>query len=148
MGGDDEIALATIKGIKPIAIPEGEYDLVFQYHVTGYLYGRSPKICCFFKIVTMGEFYEMVFPRYYNVRTLTSKPRKGGSFETGWKSDFMREYVRVHGMPQRPDRVSPNDYRNVIVRGQVGTVKTDSKQRSIPDPLRYSVIKEILRKVQ
>lgn len=133
----------TIYGDSLPRVPDGEYELSFQDHTTTYLYGRSPKVCCYFKIVTIGPHFEQILPRYYNVKTLNTKPRKRGGFTVGRHSDFLREYVRLFGLPSRQDRISTEAFRNVIVIGRTKTVDVDSKQRVIPEPLRYSVIAEL-----
>lgn len=137
-----------IDGERPALIDPGVYDLAFQFHKTGYLFGRAPKVMCYFKIITQGPCFGVSLCRYYNVKTLTSKPRKGGAFKIGWKGDFIREYALLFGLPQRIDRISTEAFRRAIVRGKVTTVATDSKKRSIPDALRYSVISELLEVVQ
>jgi hypothetical protein len=137
-----------IEGERPALITPGEYELAFQYHRTLYLFGRAPKVACYFKIMTMGQHFELILPRYYNAKTLSSKPRKGGAFKVGWHSDFLREYAALFGLPPRLDRVSTETFRNVILRGRVAQVTTDSKQRVIPDPLRYSVIAELTGRAQ
>lgn len=136
-----------IEGERPLLVEPGEYELAFQFHRTMYLFGRAPKVACYFKIMTMGKHFEVILPRWYNVKTLSSKPRKGGGFKVGWNCDFVREYASLFGLPARMDRISSETFKTVIVRGQVVTVTTDSKQRQIPEALRYSVIKEITGRV-
>lgn len=137
-----------IEGDRPVLIAPGEYELAFQWHRTLYLFGRAPKVACYFKVMTMGPHFEMILPRYYNAKTLSSKPRKGGAFKVGWHSDFLREYAALFGLPARLDRISTEAFKTAIVRGRVETVTTDSKQRQIPEPLRYSVIVELIGRVQ
>jgi hypothetical protein len=134
----------AIDGERPILVTPGEYDFAFDYHETAYLFGRAPKLCCYFHIVTPGQFFEAQLCRYYNVKTLASKPRKGGAFKIGWKSDFLREYAILFGLPPRLDRVSTEAFKSKIIRGRVTSVSRDSKQRVIPESLRYSVISELV----
>lgn len=138
----------TIEGDRPVLIEPGEYELAFQFHRTLFLFGRAPKLCCYFKIITPGKYFGVTMCRYYNVKSLTGKPRKGGAFKVGWYSDLVREYVTIFGLLSRPDRISTTTYKTAIVRGRVGIVCTNSKQRSIPELLRYSVITELLGRVQ
>lgn len=142
--GRDDVGEAQIEGEPPSLVAPGIYDLAFQYYETTYLFGRAPKVICRFIVATPGEFFERTLVRYYNVLTLNSKPRRGGSFRIGWKSDLLREYVNLFGMPSRLDRLSLEQMKNRIIRGRVVTVARDAKQRSIPEPLRYSVISELL----
>lgn len=138
----------AIAGDRPVRIEPGEYELAFQFHRTLFLFGRAPKLCCFFKIVTLGKYFEVIVPRYYNVQSLAGKPRKGGAFKVGWHSDFVREYATIFGLPLRPNRISTEIFKTAIVRGRVDTVSTNSRQRSIPESLRYSVITELMERVQ
>lgn len=147
-GAEQDNGQGSIEGERPVLIDPGIYDLTFQYHRTLYLFGRAPKLCCYFKIITQGKYFGITLCRYYNVKTLASKARKGGAFKVGWHSDFVREYTAVFGLPSRPDRISTETYKTAIVRGRVGIVVTDSRQRPIPEPLRYSVITELLERVQ
>lgn len=142
----DSQAECSIKGEQPAIVDPGEYELVFKYHKTTYLFGRAPKVAAFFEIVTPGKFNGIVLPRWYNVLNLSSKPRKGGTFDIGWHSELLREYVSVFGAPQRNDRVSLTRYAEAVVVGVVEMVKANSKGRSIPEALRYSVIREIKRR--
>lgn len=139
---------AQIEGERPVLIEPGEYELAFQHHKTLYLFGRAPKIACYFNIVTQGKYFGVQLARWYNAKTLKSKPRKGGAFSVGWHSDFVREYAAIFGLPPRLDRFSTEAFKTAIVRGKVETVTTDSKQRRIPDVLRYSIIKELTGRVQ
>lgn len=138
----------SIEGNRPILIDPGEYDLAFQFHRTLYLFGRAPKIACYFSIVTQGRHFGVQLARWYNVKTLNGKQRKGGAFKVGWHSDFVREYAAIFGLPPRLDRISTEEFRRAVVRGRVDTVTTDSKQRQIPEPLRYSIIAELTGRVQ
>lgn len=139
---------ALIDGERPLLIEPGHYELVFVHHETAYMFGRAPKLICYFRIVAQGPYHGMIVRRYYNVKTLASKPRRGGSFKIGWHSDFVREYATLFGLPDRMDRISTERFKSAIVRGKVVTVDHDSKGRSIPHPLRYSVIKELTEIVQ
>lgn len=137
-----------IEGEKPILVEPGVYDLSFQYHKTHFLFGRAAKLCCYFNIVSYGKYFEVSVCRYYNVNSLTSKPRKSGGFKVGWKSDFVREYATLFGIPPRLNRISTEIFRTAIVRGRIDTVTKNSRGKVIPEPLRYSVISELLERMQ
>src|SRR5947209_2097019 len=81
---------ALICGDKPPLIDEGEYDLHFLHHETQVLCGgKAPKVALRFRIVTPGSFFGMIVPRYYNVRAIAGRPRKGGKFQVGWQSEIV-----------------------------------------------------------
>ena len=134
---------SIIEGDKPPLVPEGNYELVFQYHKTGYVLGRAPKLMCYFKIANLGEYNGVMLMRYYNVKSLNSKARKGGSFRVSWKKDFVREYVNLFGLPKRLNRINTEILKTAIIIGKVRTVKEDYKGRPIPELLQYSVIEEL-----
>ena len=144
MARDHEESEGQLEGDCPVKIEPGVYNLAFQFHRTLYLFGRAPKLYCYFKITDPGKYYGITVIRYYNVKTLNSKPRKGGSFRIGYHSDLMREYVTLFGWPARKDRISTRAFELVIVRGRIRTVTHDAKQRLIPEPLQYSVIAELI----
>lgn len=134
----------AIEGEIPPLVEEGIYSLVFDHHRTRYLFGRAAKLYCYFKITDPGPFNGVRLVRYYNVKSLQSRPRKGGAFNVGFHSDFVREYVMLCGMPERLDRMSTRQFKNFIAKGRVVTVREDAKRRPIPEGLRYSVIAEII----
>lgn len=142
------LAEGILEGEKPPLIEPGVYDLGFIHHRTAYLFGRAPKLILHFRVVQCGAGNGVILCRYYNVKTLNSKPRKGGSFKVGWRCDFVREYVTLFGMPARLDRISTETFKTQIVRGRVTTVERDNKGRPIPEGLRYSVISELLESVK
>jgi len=148
MAALENVGEAMIEGDRPVVVAPGPYELVFDHHCTQYLFGRAPKLVCYFRIVTQGPCFGHMVRRFYNVKTLSGKPRRGGAFKVGWHSDFLREYAALFGLPERVDRVSTERFKSVIVRGRVATVCRDSKGRSIPDALRYSVVHELLEVVQ
>lgn len=137
-----------IEGDRPARVNPGIYELAFDHHKTAYLFGRAPKIYCLFRIVTQGEYFGTMIARYYNAKSLNSKPRKGGAFRVGWHSDFVREYATLFGLPARIERMSTETFKTKIIRGRVKTVSTDAKHRKIPEPLQYSVIDELIEVVQ
>lgn len=133
-----------IEGDRPILVEPGEYELIFQHHRTAFLFKKAPKLCLYFKIVTPGKFNGIQLARWYNVKRISGKPRKGGAFTIGWHCDFLREYVTLFGVPNRIDRISTQRFKTVVVKGRVFTVTKDSSQRGIPDKLQYSIVKELL----
>ena len=137
-----------IQGKRPTVILPGKYEMTFQYHETRYLFGRAPKLYCHFKIVSIGDYFEQVVVRYYNLKSIKAKPRKGGAFQVGWHSDFVREYAMLFGLPQRLDRISCETFKGKIISGAIGTVSRNHKQKSLPDGLQYSVVTELIEVVQ
>lgn len=137
-------ATAGVVGPIPILVEEGIYDFRFHHYET-VKYGRDSKIVLTFSIVTVGSsFFESRLPKWYPVRWVAKHRKKSGQFKVGYHQDFLADYTRLFGRPQRLDRISFEPFRRCIVRGRVETVKTNSRQKAIPPELRYSVIRDLI----
>ena len=135
----------TITGAKPAKIKPGEYDLAYRYFETSKLMGgRVSKLAVWFKVVSMGESFDALLPRYYNVQ-LIGKPGKYGAFKVGWKSDFIREYAALFGLPTRKDRIPMGRFERVIIRGAVRNVSKSFRQDDIHPDAQYSVIDKLIK---
>lgn len=134
-----------ISGQMPLIKP-GIYDLSFMHSQTGYMFGRAPKVMYWFKIISMGDYFDTKIPRYYNAKRLIGQPKKYGNFEVGVKSDLVREFFNLfpHYKCKRLDRLPTSMLEGVIVKGRVETVKKDYKQRKRHEILHYSIITELL----
>ena len=74
-----QLAQGTVCGEKPPLVKPGVYDLAFLHHETARLFGgRALKLVLWFRIITLGEYFEVVLPRYYNVLSIKGKPQKYG----------------------------------------------------------------------
>ena len=125
-------------------VPEGEYVLRFDFHETKRIF-KSGKIYLHFRIMNTGEHFEKPITAYYNCSVM-GKPGRGGKFRAGWKSNLMREVVGLTGeLPKRTDRLNLNQLKTMLILGEVGTVNKTSQQRDLTEPLRYSVVRELLR---
>lgn len=125
-------------------VEPGTYLLQFVRHETVRQF-RSAKLILYFRVVTAGPALGAILCRYYAVQSVATKSRrKGGSFQFGQKCDFFREYCRVLGPPSRPDRITPVNYRNSVVTGEVVTVTMGHDQLEIPDGARYSKVARLL----
>lgn len=133
----------------------GNYEFMYVKHETDLYFGRAPKLVMWFKIVSMGECFETVLPRYYNVKQLIGPKGKNGKFKVGRQSDFLREFVTLfpdavdsNPRKRRLDRLPMSGFKSVILQGHVSTVNRTAKQRAIPEALQYSVISELIRVVK
>ena len=135
----------SFDGEKPALVDDGTYSVVFEYYETIKFNGKYPKLAIWFHIIDSGSFFEMRIPGYYNVKTIQGKPRRWGSFKTGWKSDFTRQYARLFELPQRLDRMPMSGFKDCIIKARIRTVCKDYKQRKIADSLKYSVIDELIK---
>ena len=131
-----------------ILIPDGEYQLSYRHHVTWNFMGRSPKLIITFRIMDMGEHYEKPILSYYNVNKIIGKPRKNGHFSAGWRSNIMMDYATCFEKPPRKDRISMCRFKEHFVIAKIRTVTKNREQKKYPDSLRYSVVHELLGKVE
>ena len=92
----------------------------------------------------MGEHFGKTLTRWYNARRLIGKFGPNGRFQVGRGSDFLQDYVRLVGMPQRTDRISLARLRHVLISAEVMTVTKDYEQNEILAPLQYSVIRKLI----
>jgi hypothetical protein len=127
-------------------IKPGTYDLAFiEYETVRMFKGRAHKIVLWFRIVTMGEYFGAVLPRYYNVERVGKRRAKNGNFKAGLKGDFLREYCTLFpNLIQRRDRIPMSPFRQSIILGKIGTCKK-ARGREIPIELQYSRIEQLLK---
>ena len=128
-------------GDKQPLIDPGIYEFAYHTRWLGYLYGGAPKLIIIFRVVTEGSAYGKKLYRCFNLKGLN---KKRGDFSVGRRGDFYYEYVRLFGVEPNKNRISMTPFRNVIIKATVRTVNTDYKQRPLPEPMRYSVIKELI----
>ena len=131
---------------KPPLIKPGEYSLGFDYHLTARLFNQ-PKLILLFTELSDGDNHGVKLKRFYNVRSLIGKAGKNGKYRpSGWSSDLIREYANLFGdVPDRLDRFSLKPFKDVIITGEVKTVKKDSKKRGIHECVQYSVIERLIK---
>ncbi len=141
--GREETAVINLD-TAPLVDP-GVYRLAFIHYRTALVYGKAPKVALRFRIVDNGPFFEVELDRWYNCKRLIGKPCKGGNFEIGRHSDFLREYLTMFpDALKRRDRVSFKPYRTNLITGRVETVTQNAKQQSLPELMQYSIIRELL----
>ena len=133
-----------IEDDKPPLIAPGDYWLGYLYHQTCILWG-APKLALWFTVLDDGDVHGTKLARYYNVKSLLGPPRKYGQFRVrGWQGDFVTEYVTLFGEPDQLKRVSLSPFKNVLIKGEIRTVTSNSKKHPIPDCLQRSVIDRLI----
>lgn len=144
-GGNEPSEGPTFGIERQTVVAPGLYRLAFVNATTALAFQKAPKLALRFRIVDMGEYFGMQLDRWYNVKRLIGRPGRGGRFQTGRHSDFLREYLTLFpDAVKRLDRMSFKPYRSVIIRGRVETVTHNKKQQPLPAPLQYSIIRELL----
>ena len=137
-----EIGDASLDGERPALLTPGMYTVIFDYHETKQMFGSALKVVLWFKVSEPGENFGKRLGRYYNVTRVLSRGRNG-RFKVGWRSDFLREYTRLFGLPHRLDRIPMSNFSRDALVAVVRTVGQTSTQIAIPEPLQYSVIAEL-----
>ena len=124
----------------PAHVPPGVYRLSYHHRRFVQRFDRTI-LEVYFKVQDFGEHFGKIIVRYYNVRL----SEKGKSFTASPQSDFVRDYCVVFG--RRPKfRLAPlNDFKRVIVEGEVGSVKKDYLRRKHLELMQYSTVKKLLR---
>ena len=93
-----------------------------------------------FRIVDDQKYEGTELYRYYNVDWLR-RPCGREVIKAGWKSDLMRDYVRLfEEKPRRTDEICFRKFKDKMMWGEVVTVEEDSRGRDIHELLRYSRI--------
>lgn len=131
-------------GLAP-CIPPGNYLTSFQRMRTCMMFGRQPKVIMTFGVVD-GEHMGTQLEKFYNAKQLIGKQGPRGQFKVGRSSDYLFDYVRLHGAPARLDRLPTSAWRNSVYTVKVRTVKTRRGGDALPDALHYSVIDKIISK--
>lgn len=127
----------------PLLTP-GRYEVCYEFHETVLLF-RQPKLVLWFRVVEMGEYFEKVIPRYYNIKRTIGKPGRGGRFQAGRSSDFVREYANAFSNRiVRLDRIAMEPFKGALLAARVRTVKKDRKQDDLAASLHYSVVEALL----
>ena len=133
----------VIDGERPALIPEGIYEGVYIKRDLWRFHG-GPKLSLQFRIVTMGDAFETALYRHYPVQRFS---KRSGTFKVGWKSDFVREYGRLFGLPRSLKSIGTAPFESCIVKLRVQTVTSDYRQDPIPEEQCYSKVAQLLEVV-
>jgi len=129
----------------PPKIPPGEYAVQMKTFKTAMMFVKAPKLIIDFVIVAQCEHFELVLPKYYNVKRLIGHPQEGGRFKAGATGDFARDYFHLLKMgDRRLDRLPMSAMEGVTFLAKVSTVKR-ARDRDIPEALQYSKIDRLIK---
>src|SRR5665213_736967 len=120
-----------IEGERPALVTPRVYDLKFEYFETARMFGRALKLILWFSIAETGDDFQKTVARYYNITRIIGTPQRDGAFKVGFRSDFLREYATLFGMPLRLDRIPMSNFKGCFVTGKVKTVTTGRNQQEI-----------------
>ena len=104
-------------------IPDGNYQLRFDYYETAIHFGKACKVILHFTVLDFGKFFETKLCRYYTVERLIGKPGRNGRFKIkGQTSCLITEFLNCHpdaDIPKRLDRLPMSCWKGKIVMGFV-----------------------------
>lgn len=151
-GWDDTASAASVSqlpagefsGAQPALIPPGLYVLRMTHWRTAILWGRSPKLGLHFRVCDFGPHFDVELVRWYNVDKITGRPSLRGRFKIGWRNDLVRDYCALVSDLKRLDRIYLDRLESLLIRARVETVTVNSRQKALPEPLHYSVVRELL----
>jgi hypothetical protein len=123
-------------------IPPGEYLVTYLRHETAVMFTR-PKAFVHFRIVD-GPYAGVPVYGAFRVKQLRGRPRKQGQFTLGRSSELFRQYARLTGGRERPDRIALSNLKNCVLRVRVRTVDHDFRQRTLPESCQYSIVGDLL----
>lgn len=127
---------------RPPLIPPGIYNLAFiSYELKSMFRGKAHKMYLHFSVTDAGPGFGKKLVAYYNLQWINGK-----KWKCGFKSNFLRDYVRLFDeVPERLDRVPMTPFKNHIIKAKVKTVTHGADQKPIPKLLQYSVIQELVK---
>lgn len=121
-----------------VQVPPGIYDVMYVEHFLTRAFDGG-KLGVNFKIITMGEHFEKVLTAWYRV-----KLTKGG-FKVGPHSKFARDWRLIFRRgANRWDRVPMRALSGLVIRVKARTVTHDYEQRPLDPVNQYSVIDELI----
>ena len=122
----------------PPLVPEGLYELKFTGHEYARMFRNNTKLIMNFRVTTFGAYFEVKLQRFYNIKKQTRSYRatSGMDFTREMRNCF-NDAVLKKGMPF-------NLLRDRVILASVRTVTQTSRQKSLGDRNRYSVVGEIL----
>ena len=123
-------------------LPDAEYVCAVLRHETLAIF-RSARVMLHMEIVEGPHAGSRIFAAF-NVQTLVGKPGPGGRFKVSRRSALVQTLARITGKRMRGDRLRLRWMRHCLFTVRTRTVVRDSKQRALPEQLRYSVVGDIL----
>ena len=126
-----------------LAIPDGIYRLAFDRYQVKTRYGRG-SLDLWFRVMDFGPYFEKPLCRYFKVARTGKR-----SFRASPYSAFVREFVAVFGK-RPPAGIQAVEWfrHDVYIEGLVETVSKGYDQKAIPKGARYSVIRQLQRRVE
>ncbi len=139
----DTQANARIEQASPFTLPDGLYRLAFDRYQVVSRFNRG-SLELWFRVMDFGPHFEKPLCRYFKV-TRSGKR----SFRASPHSAFAREFVDVFGKSPPAGVQAVEWFRHdMLVEGSFEIVTKGYDQKAIPEGARYSVIRQLLRRVE
>jgi hypothetical protein len=125
-----------------IIIPEGKYQVMYVSHeTTDGSFGAKVKIT--FTITSFGEFFGKHIDAWYNLKEI-KKVGKGKAISLSRHSKLTGELFNALGYKERVSRLSPQALNGKLLWVNVRTVIKNSRQKSLHELQKYSVVDSII----
>ena len=125
-----------------IIIPEGKYQVMYVSHeTTNGSFGAKVKIT--FTIASYGEFFGKHIDAWYNLKEI-KKVGKGKAISLSRHSKLTGELFNALGYKERVSRLSPQALKGKLLWVNVRTVIKNSRQKSLHELQKYSVVDSII----
>lgn len=126
-------------------IPAGQYESVMTGWYTANILG-TPKVVLLFTIIDFGEYQNVIVPRFYAVKRLTSKQGLNGTFIAKPRGAFSDDYFKMRPTAPklRKDQIPMTTLQNKPMLITVGDVthSSDKKKEHLEQQI-YSVVREV-----
>lgn len=127
-----------------ISVPDGEYELRYDFYETGLFFG-SCKVIVYFAISAPDEYASTPVRRYYNVTKLSGPCRRYGGYIAPPCGNLVREYKRLIREPDRIDRISFRTLKGKCILGRLETVTRTYDRKDLSPDDQYSRVAELIR---
>ena len=136
-------AQARVEQVPSLVVPDGLYRLAFDRYQVVSRFNRG-SLELWFRVTDFGPHFEKPLCRYFKVARAGKR-----SFRASSNSAFVRDFVAVFGK-RPPAGIQAVEWfrHDVLVEGLVETVSKGYDQKVIPEGARYSVIRQLQRRVE
>ncbi len=129
---------------KTVRIPDGEYKVAYILHeVTVGSFGKKLRID--FRIVSLGNYYDVELSAWYNI--VDGEVGKGGKIKLTARQNITNELYLVLELKDQADELCPSMLQGLVILVDVATVKTNSRKKTLAEPLWYSKVQCMKKRV-
>lgn len=142
-------------GPERFLVPEGDYQAIYTHYETASVFQKKVngfteggKLYLWFridpyKISSLDPRDNVYLFISYNASSVLIPTGMNGKFKMTRGKKFVQDFERLIGTVKRRDRISPNNFKNMLVNVHVHTVTKNQHQKDHPEATHYSVIDQI-----